>query len=198
MYVRVDFSFVLARRSKGANWATANCAAYFEELGPIFNLLLAFLLYDLVRDPLIHQSKLLIRVICRILHLSLHSTLLTIDCLLFASFTASSRIIVLENNLRVFNFNRRNLLVVTVFWKLRDLLFLLFLIPDLFVIGWLSNRTLISLSLDRGRSWLGFYKTRFSLNLTLIGIFTGDLTAFLSFRIKNRFAIVLSVCNLRR
>ena len=198
MYVRVDFRFVLARRSKGANWAAANCAAYFEELGSILNLLLTFLLNDLVRNPLIHLSEFLIRVDCRILRLSLYSALLIVDCLLFASFTAPSWIIVLESNLRVFNFNGRNLLVVTVFWELRDLLFLFFLIADLLSISWLSNRTLISLSLDRGRSWLGFYKTRFSLNLTLIGIFTGDLTAFLSFRIKNRFAIVLSVCNLRR
>lgn len=198
MYVRVDFTFVLARRFKSANWASADCAAYFDELGPIVNLLLAFLLNNLVRNPLIHQSKLLVRVICRILHLTLQSTILTIVCLRFASFTASPRIIILENNLRVFNFNRRNLLVVTVFWKLRDLLLLFVLIPELFVIGWLSNRTLISLSLDRCRSWLGFYKTRFSLFLVLIGIFTGNLTAFLCFRIKNRFAIVLSVCNLRR
>ena len=198
MYVRVDFCFVLARRSKGANWAAADCAAYFEELGPIFNLLLAFLLNDLVRNPLIHLSEFLIRVDCRILRLSLYSALLIVDCLLFASFTAPSWIIVLESNLRVFNFNRRNLLVVTVFWELRDLLFLFFLIADLLSISWLSNRTLISLSLDRGGSWLGIYKTCFSLNLALIGIFTCNLAAFLCFRVKNRFSIVLSVCNLRR
>ena len=60
MYVCIDFSFVLTRRSKGANWATADCAAYFEELGSVLNLLLAFLLNDLVRNPLIHQPELFI------------------------------------------------------------------------------------------------------------------------------------------
>ena len=127
-----------------------------------------------------------------------HLTLLVVDGLLFASFTVSSWIIVLENNLRVFNFNRRNLLVVTVFWELRDLLFLHFFNPKLLVISWLSNRTLISFSLDRSGSWLGIYKTRFSIDLALIGIFTGNLAAFLCFRIKNRFAVMLSICNLRR
>ena len=198
MYVRVDFRFVLARRSKGANRAAANLAAYFEELGSIIDLLLTLLLNDLVRNPLIHLSEFLIRVDCRILRLSLYSALLIVDCLLFASFTAPSWIIVLESNLRVFNFNGRNLLVVTVFWELRNLLLLFFLIADLLSISWLSNRTLISLSLDRGGSWLGIYKTCFSLNLALIGIFTCNLAAFLCFRVKNRFSIVLSVCNLRR
>ena len=189
----VNFGPMLAWWLQRANRTTANRAAYFEELGPVFNLLFALLLDDLICDAFIHKSKLLVGVISGLVATlgcghsatsreicGANAIILDRICsLLLVSVNTMSHLI-LVRYLCVFNLERSDLLDVTVSRHALLHLFLLILFLLQVLILFFFSACSGCLLLFRGRFHIG-------LRLTGLCIFTGDLIAFLCLWIKNRF-----------